>query len=67
MLYGSNMVDTNVVFPHGCPQGCMSYPVKCLLEVNKDMVEILVLQVLFAEVSKVENVVLLESRPILQR
>ena len=34
----------------------MPYPVKCLLEVNKDMVEIfLVLQVLFAEDSKIEN------------
>ena len=34
----------------------MSYPVKCLLEVNKDMVEIfLVLQVRFAEGSKVEH------------
>ena len=33
----------------------MPYPVKCLLEVNKDMVEIfLVLQVLFTEDSKVE-------------
>ena len=34
----------------------MPYPVKCLLEVNKDIVEIfLVLQVLFTEDSKVEN------------
>ena len=34
----------------------MPYPVKCLLEVNEDMVEIfLVLQVLFSEDSKVEN------------
>ena len=33
----------------------MPYPVKCLFEVNKDLVEIfLVLQVLFAEDSKVE-------------
>ena len=35
----------------------MPYPVKCLLEVNKNMVEIfLVLQVLVAEDSKVENI-----------
>ena len=34
----------------------MLYPVKCLLEVNKDMVEFfLVLQVLFAEDSKAEH------------
>ena len=45
--------------------GSMPYPVKCLLEVNKDMVEIfLVLQVLFAEDSKVEicSVVLCPAR-----
>ena len=34
----------------------MPYPVKCLLEVNKDMLDILlVLHVLFTEDSKVEN------------
>ena len=37
-------------------KGCRPYPVKCLLEVNENMVDILlVLQVLFTEDSKVRN------------
>ena len=55
MFYDSNEVDTNVVFPHGCPSGCLLYPFKYLLEVNEHMVDILVvLQVLSTKDSKVE-------------
>ena len=56
MFHYSNKVGTDVVLLHDCPQSNMPCPVKCLLEVNEDMVEILlILQVLFAENSEVEN------------
>ena len=34
-------VCANVVLLHGCPQSCMPNPVKGLLEVYEDMVEVL--------------------------
>ena len=34
-------VCADVVLLHGCPQSCISNPVKCLLEVYEDMVEVL--------------------------
>ena len=34
-------VCADVVLLHGCPQSCMPNPVKGLLEVYKDMVEVL--------------------------
>ena len=47
---GSYDAGIDVVFPHSCPLGFMPYPVKGLLEVYEDMVEILLmLQVFLAE------------------
>ena len=40
---GSYDARVDVVFPHSCPQGFVPYPVKCLLEVYEDMVEILLI------------------------
>ena len=36
-----NKVCADVVLLHGCPQSCMPNPVKGLLEVYEDMVEVL--------------------------
>ena len=33
-------VCADVVLLHGCPQSCISNPVKCLLEVYEDMVKV---------------------------
>ena len=38
---GSDKVGADVVLLHGCPQSCMLNPVKGLLEVYEDMVEVL--------------------------
>ena len=38
----SENVDTDVLL-HGCPQCCMLNPVKSLLEVYEDMVEVLLM------------------------
>ena len=40
-------VCADVVFPHGCLQSCMPNPVKGLLEVYEDMVEVLLLLEVF--------------------
>ena len=37
----SGMVGADVVLPHDCPQSCMPNPVKGLLEVYEDTVEVL--------------------------
>ncbi|KAH3796448.1 hypothetical protein DPMN_150016 [Dreissena polymorpha] len=37
----SGQVGLEVVQPHGSPQCCMPYPVKCLLRVNENAVEVL--------------------------
>ena len=43
-------VCADVVFLHGCPQSCTQNPVKGLLEVYEDMVELLlVLEIFFTE------------------
>ena len=45
----------DVVFPHSCPLGFVPYPVKGLLEVNEDIVEmLLMLQVFLAEDPEIE-------------
>ena len=49
MFNDSDKVAADVVL-HGCPQSCMPNPVKGLLEVYEDMVEVsLVLQIFFTE------------------
>ena len=49
---GSYDAGIDVVFPHSCPQGFVPYPVKGLLEVYEDLVEILLmLQVFLAEIT----------------
>ena len=55
-FYGSDQVVIDVIQPHSCPQSCMPYSVDRLLEVHKDMVEVLlVLQVFLTEYSKIEK------------
>ena len=50
--YGAGI---DVVFPHSCPEGFMPYPVKGLLEIYEDIVEILLmLQVFLAEDPEIE-------------
>ena len=45
-----------VLLLHGCPQSCMPNPVEGLLEVYKDMVEVLlVLEIFLTEDSSVED------------
>ena len=52
---GSYAAGIDVVFPHSCPLGFVSYPVKSLLEVCEDMVEVLLmLQVFLAEDPEIE-------------
>ena len=36
-----DMVGTDVVLLHGCPKSCMPNPVKDLLEVYQDIVDVL--------------------------
>ena len=43
----SDMVGTDVVLFHGCPQSCMPNPVEGLLEVYEDMVEVLLVLEIF--------------------
>ena len=44
------IVGTDVVLLHGCPQSCMPNPVKGLLEVDEDIVEVLlVLEIFFTK------------------
>ena len=43
----SDKVGADVVILHGCPQSCVPNPVERLLEVYKDMVEVLLLQEIF--------------------
>ena len=40
-------ICANVVLLHGCPQSCMPNPVKGLLEVYEDMVEVLLVLEIF--------------------
>ena len=40
-------VCSDVVLLHGCPQSCMPNPVKGLLEVYEDMVEVLLVLEIF--------------------
>ena len=46
MFDDSDNVGTDVLF-HGCPQSCMLSPVESLLEVHKDMVEVLLVLKIF--------------------
>ena len=43
----SDKVCADVVLLHGCPQSCMPNPVKGLLEVYEDMVEVLLVLEIF--------------------
>ena len=43
----SDKVVADAVLLHGCPQSCMSNPVKGLLEVYEDMVEVLLVLEIF--------------------
>ena len=43
----SDKVGVDVVLLHGCPQTCMPNPVEGLLEVYKDMVEVLLVLEIF--------------------
>ena len=43
----SDNVGTDVVLLRGCPQSCMPNPVKGLLEVYEDMVEVLLVLEIF--------------------
>ena len=43
----SDMVGTDVVLLHGCPQSCMPNPDKGSLEVYEDMVEVLLVLEIF--------------------
>ena len=43
----SDKVGADVVLLHGCPQSCMPNPVKGLLEVYEDMVEVLLVREIF--------------------
>ena len=50
MFGNSDKVGANVALRHGCQQSCMPTPVKGLLEVYDDMVEVLlVLGIFFTE------------------
>ena len=40
-------VGADVVLHYGCPQSCMQNPVKGLLEVYEDMVEVLLVRKIF--------------------
>ena len=40
-------VGTDVVLLHGCPQSCMPNPVEGILEDYEDMVEVLLVLVIF--------------------
>ena len=40
-------IGADVVLLHGCPQSCMPSPVEGLLEVYEDMVEVLLVLVIF--------------------
>ena len=52
---GSYGAGIDVVFPHSCPYSFVLYPVKGLLEVYKEMVEILLmLQVFLAQNPEIE-------------
>ena len=51
-----NKVGADVVLLHGCSQSCMPNPVKGLLEVYEDMVEVLLVLAMFlTEDSSVED------------
>ena len=53
---GLDKVCADVVFLHGRPQSCMPNPVESLLEVYEDMVEVLLVLVIFpTENVKVED------------
>ena len=43
----SDKVGADVVLLHGCPQSCMPNPVKGLLEIYEDMVEVLLVLNMF--------------------
>ena len=43
----SDKVGADVLLLHGCPQSCMPNPVKGLLEVHEDMVEVLLVLKIF--------------------
>ena len=43
----SDKVDADVVLLHGCTQSCMPNPVRDLLEVYEDMVEVLLVLEIF--------------------
>ena len=43
----SDKACAEVVLLHGCPQSCMPNPVKGLLEVYEDMVEVLLVREIF--------------------
>ena len=48
IFYDSDQVGADIVLLHGCPQSCMSNPVKGLLEVYKDTVDVLLVLEIFA-------------------
>ena len=43
----SDKVGTGIVLLHGCPQSCVTNPVKGLLEVYEDIVEVLLVLEIF--------------------
>ena len=43
----SHTIGADVILLHGCPQSCMPNPVEGLLEVYKDMVEVLLVLEIF--------------------
>ena len=47
MFDDSDKVGADVVLLHGCPQSCMRNPVKDILEVSENMVEILLVLEIF--------------------
>ena len=46
-MMAMDKVCADVVLLHGCPQSCMLNPVKGLLEVYEDMVEVLLVLEIF--------------------
>ena len=46
-MMAMDKVCADVVLLHGCPQSCMLNPVKGLLEVYEDIVEVLLVLVIF--------------------
>ena len=46
VLYQSDQVGIDVVQVHGSPQSCMPNPVKCLLGINEDMIDVLLMLVM---------------------